>query len=192
MNSLYLKTEHQNARGESSWSFKESVGIRLWRIVWLLLARWTPKKLNPWRLFLLRVFGAEIKGKSFVFSSAEVFVPWNLTLYPKVCLGPRCQIYSLGKVVLHDRVVVSQEAVLCGGTHDLQSPRLPLMVGDIEVFEDVFIGMRAFLLPGVNVGSEAVVGAMAVVSDDVPPHTVVAGNPARKIHERFIQCESVC
>ncbi len=50
---------------------------------------------------------------------------------------------------------------------------------------DVWIGNRAIILQGVTVGNGAVVGAGSVVTKDVPPYTVVAGNPAREIKKRF-------
>ncbi len=56
--------------------------------------------------------------------------------------------------------------------------------GDLVVGSDVWIGYRATLLAGVTVGHGAVVGAMSVVTADVPPYAIVAGNPARVIRHR--------
>lgn len=56
--------------------------------------------------------------------------------------------------------------------------------GDLVVGNDVWIGYRATLLAGVTVGHGAVVGAMSVVTADVPPYAIVAGNPARVIRHR--------
>ena len=53
----------------------------------------------------------------------------------------------------------------------------------IEIGDDVFIGMNSLLLKGVTVGDGSVVGAGSVVSRDVPPHTIVAGNPATVVKE---------
>jgi len=57
--------------------------------------------------------------------------------------------------------------------------------GDITVGNDVWIGADALILSGVTVGNGAVVGARAVVTKDVRPYAVVAGNPAREIRRRF-------
>lgn len=54
-------------------------------------------------------------------------------------------------------------------------------VGPIIIHDDVFIGRGATILPGVKIGPRALVGAGAVVSRDVPPNSVVAGNPAKFI-----------
>lgn len=56
---------------------------------------------------------------------------------------------------------------------------------DIVLGHDVWIGYEAMILPGVKVGTGAIVGARAVVAKDVPPYSVVVGNPARVAKRRF-------
>jgi maltose O-acetyltransferase len=60
-----------------------------------------------------------------------------------------------------------------------ETPSRPPTIGD-----DVWIGTRAIILPGVTIGDGVVVGAGSVVTRDVPPYAVVAGNPARVVGER--------
>lgn len=55
----------------------------------------------------------------------------------------------------------------------------------ITLCDDVWIGYKATILPGVKINQGAVVGACAVVTKDVPPYAIVAGNPARIIKYRF-------
>ncbi len=55
----------------------------------------------------------------------------------------------------------------------------------VLIGHDVWIGRSAIVLPGVTVGDGAVVGAGAVVTKDVPPYAIVAGNPAQLIRYRF-------
>jgi acetyltransferase-like isoleucine patch superfamily enzyme len=55
----------------------------------------------------------------------------------------------------------------------------------ITIGNDVWIGRRALVLPGVTIGHGAVVGAQATVTKDVPPYAIVAGTPARIIRWRF-------
>lgn len=79
--------------------------------------------------------------------------------------------------------------MLCGGTHDFTTRRLPLVTGTIEIGADAFIGARAIILPGVKVGEGAVVGAGSVVRKDVEPWKIVAGNHAVVIGERRLENE---
>ncbi|WP_421868358.1 CatB-related O-acetyltransferase [Pararhizobium sp.] len=57
--------------------------------------------------------------------------------------------------------------------------------GDTTVGNDVWIGTKATILPGVTIGDGAIIGAHAVVASDVPPYSVVAGNPGRVMKQRF-------
>lgn len=57
--------------------------------------------------------------------------------------------------------------------------------GDTLVGNDVWIGMEAVMMPGISIGDGAIVGAKSVVTHDVPPYAIVAGNPARVVKMRF-------
>jgi virginiamycin A acetyltransferase len=57
--------------------------------------------------------------------------------------------------------------------------------GDTVIGPDVWIGTEAALMPGVSIGAGAIVSARAVVTRDVPPFAIVAGNPARVVRHRF-------
>ena len=140
--------------------------------------------MNPWRLFILKIFGATISGVPFVQSSVKIQIPWHLTMRHRSCLGDRSNAYSLGKIVILEGATVAQEAYLCTGTHDFKDPSLQLITKPITIGKNSFIGARAMVLPGVRIGNQAIVGAMSVVSKDVPDHQIVAGNPAKNIGER--------
>lgn len=57
--------------------------------------------------------------------------------------------------------------------------------GDTVIGNDVWIGMETIILPGIRIGDGAVVAAKSVVTHDVPPYAVVAGNPAKSVKTRF-------
>lgn len=170
----------RQAPGRSTpWTVSRRLAMLAWDFAWPLLCRWTPKPLNPWRLLVLRIFGATIHGTPFVHQRARIQMPWNVELHDLSCVGDRANLYSLDRITLHAGALVAQEAYLCTGTHDLQDSEWPLLTAPIVVSERAFIGARAFVLPGVTVGARAVVGAMSVVTRDVAPESTVRGNPAR-------------
>jgi len=61
----------------------------------------------------------------------------------------------------------------------------PHTKGDIVIGNDVWIGVNAVILSGVTIGDGAVIGAASVVTRDIPPYTIAAGNPAKPIRKRF-------
>jgi acetyltransferase-like isoleucine patch superfamily enzyme len=63
---------------------------------------------------------------------------------------------------------------------------------EIEIGNDVWIGYRAMIVPGVKVGDGAVIGMGSVVTKDVGSYEIWAGNPARKIRDRFSEEEKSC
>jgi acetyltransferase-like isoleucine patch superfamily enzyme len=83
-----------------------------------------------------------------------------------------------------DDVSIGPEATILTLGHDPQSPDFEDKGGDVLIGNRVWIAYRALILPGITIGEGAVVAAGAVVTKDVPPFTIVAGNPAKKIGER--------
>ena len=63
----------------------------------------------------------------------------------------------------------------------------PSSKGDIVIGNDVWIGYQSCILSGVTIGNGAIIGAKSVVTKDVPPYAIVAGNPAKFIRYRFPQ-----
>jgi maltose O-acetyltransferase len=81
-------------------------------------------------------------------------------------------------------VSIGPEATILTLGHDPQSPDFANRGGDVNIGDRAWIGYRAIILPGVNIGEGAVVGAGSVVSRSVDPYCIVAGNPAKVIGER--------
>lgn len=176
---------------------KVSLGCKIkrtvWNIVCLILFRpFGTKLFNPWRLFLLKLFGADIKWNSGVYSSVKIWAPWNLKMGHNAWLGPNVVCYNQAPVILEDDVTVSQYCYLCTAGHDISttnSKDYGLVIAPIILGKSSWIGTKAFVSMGVTIGEGAVVGATASVYKDVEPWTVVGGNPAKFIKKRVIRQE---
>ncbi len=178
---MIAKVYSQKTRADSPRSTKERIGMMLWEYTWALLCSWTPKPANPWRLFWLNVFGAKLYGQPFVHQRARIFIPWNLILHDRACLGDRANVYSQGLIEIHEFAVVSQEAYICTGTHAFDQAAMNLITAPVSIGAHAFIGARAFIMPGVSIGEQAIVGSCSVVTRNVAPWKIVAGNPSREI-----------
>lgn len=112
--------------------------------------------------------GLTIGDNSSLGIDSEAFGP--ISIGRDVMMGPECVIITRNHA--HSRTDVS---MIRQGYEDYR----PVTIGD-----DVWIGRRVIILPGVSIGDGAIVSAGAVVTKDVQPYTVVGGVPARKIKER--------
>ena len=89
----------------------------------------------------------------------------------------------LGGEHRYDWVTTYPFNVLCEGAHSFKGH--PKSKGPVTIGNDVWIGHGVTILSGVTIADGAVVGAGSVVADNVPPYSIVAGNPARLIKYRF-------
>ncbi len=177
-------------RSVRKYSRKEIIGRLLWTIVYPLF-RYSPRPMFGWRRLLLRIFGARIGSKVNVYNSATIYMPWNLEIGDWSSIGEYTFIYNLGKVVIGRYCTVSHRAHLCAGSHDYADPSMPLLKPPITVGDQAWVCADAYIGPGVTIGEGAVVGARAVVVKDVPPWTIVAGNPAKEVKSRTIKNKGV-
>lgn len=94
--------------------------------------------------------------------------------------------YLDGRVPLTigNNVNISHYTLIQTLTHDPQNPDFVCLCKPVVIEDHVWIGARAIISPGVRIGEGAVIGAGSVVTRDVEPYTIVAGNPARFIKER--------
>jgi acetyltransferase-like isoleucine patch superfamily enzyme len=103
-------------------------------------------------------------------------------------IGEYTVIRGQGGVIIGDRVYTSPLVQILAVNHVFGDPVRPFVeqgitAEGIAIEDDVWIGAGAIVTDGVRVGQGAVIAAGAVVTQDVPPHTVAAGVPARVIRE---------
>jgi len=167
-------------------SMANKVGRVLWAVVWTLLFRPSPRICFGWRRVLLRLFGARIGRNARISPSVRVWAPWNLTVGDEASISHGVDCYCVDRITIGDHATVSQYAFLCTASHDVQDPHMRLIHAPIGVGDQAWVCAGAFIAPGIEVGSGAVVGARSVVTRNVEPWTIVAGNPARFIKQRVL------
>ncbi len=167
-------------------SFQNKAARALWGVVNLLFFRPSPKPLHGWRRFMLRCFGAKVGKGAIVYSSTRIWAPWNLELGDYSCLSHDVDCYCVTKIRLGAHATVSQGSFLCTASHDIGDEHMRLIVAPITVESQAWVCARAFVHPGMTIGEGAVVGACAVVTQNVEPWTVVAGHPAKFVKNRVV------
>jgi maltose O-acetyltransferase len=111
-----------------------------------------------------------------------IYHPEGLKLGDQIDIGEYTHIRASGGVTIGNRVLIAAGAVITSRQHPVALPRFGLTDdAPVVIEEDVWIGARAVILPGVTVGRGAIVGAGAVVTQAVAPFTIVGGVPARQI-----------
>ncbi len=130
----------------------------------------------------LKSFGADC---SFNFP-VRIEGPEYVTLGKRVSLSPFVHIWGHGGVAIGDNTMIASHAVITSITHSKDSLLyneenicLPIKIG-----KNVWIGSHAVILPGLEIGDDAIIGAGAVVTHNVAPKTTVIGIPARAMANR--------
>jgi len=165
-------------------TFKNKLGRALWTLVWMMFFRTSPRFMFFWRRFLLRCFGARMAAGTIVYPSTRIWAPWHLEMEVESCLSFGVECYSVDRIRLGHRAVVSQYAFLCGASHDYNDPAMPTIAGPIILGDFAWVCAGAFVGPGVTLGDGVVAGARAVVLRDVAAWNIVAGNPAIVVKTR--------
>jgi putative colanic acid biosynthesis acetyltransferase WcaF len=173
--------------GGASFSLGNRMLRVIWGLTWLVLCRFTPPALHPWRRLVLRLFGARVGTGARVHASVRIWLPANLELGEQALIGPGVTIYNQGRIAIGARSVVSQRAHLCASTHDISDPHFQLVLRPITVGEGCWIAAEAFVGPGVTVGDGAVIGARAALFESAAENGVYSGNPARLIKQRELR-----
>ena len=103
----------------------------------------------------------------------------------EVSFGPGCHIYEpRAGLSIGDHCMIGGGVLICGVNHGHARREVPMRqqaadAAPIVIGDDVWVGMGAIILPGVNIGAGAIVAAGAVVAADVAAGSVVSGVPAR-------------
>jgi acetyltransferase-like isoleucine patch superfamily enzyme len=139
--------------------------------------------------YLRLIFGAKVGKRIVFYPGLWIFTGRNLVLGNDVDLAKGVMITTDGGIVIGDRTLIGYETCIFSSNHSIP-PKGENIFGaghvkkPVEIGNDVWIGARSIILPGVTIGNGAVVAAGSVVTKDVQENTIVAGVPAKVIRKR--------
>lgn len=144
----------------------------------------------PVRTAWLRLLGAKI-GRRSILHDVRFFNLYRrglggLHIGDDCFVGDECLLDLADEIRLEDHVTLAERVLVLTHTnvgyrdHPLQ-PHFPPMAAPVTIRRGSFVGAAVTILPGLTIGPEAFVAAGSVVTADVPPRTVVAGVPARRL-----------
>jgi putative colanic acid biosynthesis acetyltransferase WcaF len=147
----------------------------VWQALWHVTSHlifqkwWFPSRFRP---ALLRAFGATIGDNVVIRQDVRIHWPWRLVIGGPAWIGHGAWILNLAEVVIEPNVCLSQEALLCTGSHDRKDVAFEHANAPIHVERGAWVCARATLLPGATVGDHAIVPAGSVVRGHVAPFSI--------------------
>lgn len=134
--------------------------------------------------FYRHIMAFDIAERSFVFMGARFDCRGGFSLGHHSVINENCRLDNRGSLRIGSNVSISSEVCILTADHDPQSESFAGRNRPVEIDDYVFIGTRALILPGCKIGRGAVVAAGSVVTKEVEPFVIVAGNPARPVGQR--------
>jgi putative colanic acid biosynthesis acetyltransferase WcaF len=160
------------------------------RVLWFILSAifFTSRfPVNPFKIFLLRLFGARIGRGVVIKPSVNIKSPWSLEIGDFTWIGESVWIDNLVQVRIGSHACISQGALLLTGNHNYKKSSFDLMAGEIIVADGAWVGAKAVVCSGVTCASHSILTAGSIAVSDLEPYGIYQGNPAVKIRDRVIE-----
>ncbi|WP_302055124.1 acyltransferase [Burkholderia multivorans] len=157
-------------------------GSRRWWVVW------AKRALMLRRLVRLALIQTRLRAKGVKIGELSVLYRFRIQGSPaRISIGSHSFVSEDVTMAAHDRITIGSRVVINDGvniltaSHALGDPHWRMYSREVRIDDYAWIATNATILPGVHIGTGAVVGAGAVVRSDVAPYAVVVGNPATPV-----------
>lgn len=137
------------------------------------------------RKFQLLMKGAKISNTAEIGKAKILGKAKNLIIGEHTLVG-RVELALHDKITIGDFVCINDGVIILSASHDVADPSWKHIKKPINIADYVWISTNAIILPGVNIGRGAVIGAGAVVTKNVEAYAIVVGNPAKAITKKRI------
>lgn len=139
------------------------------------------------RRFFYRLRGIKIGKGSTLHMGARFYKPSNIRIGEDSIIGEGAVLDGRDKLTIGNHVDIASDVMIYNAEHDVKDPSFRAIHAPVVIHDYVFIGPRAIILPGVTIKEGAVIGAGAVVTEDVEEGSIVGGVPAKQIGTREVK-----
>lgn len=141
------------------------------------------------RSWFLRRHASGVHPTAHVAERVHIIEPRSLVLGHRASVSPGAILDCRGGLTIGSYTMVGIQAIILTSNHGIENAGVPmrdqpLVLEQVDIGDDVWLGARSIVLPGVTIGPGAIVAAGAVVTHSVPPLQIVGGVPARQIGTR--------
>lgn len=189
MKELWFKRDYTTQR----LTVCDKIKFQLWRCVDALFFKTSLKVLSCWRVFLLRLFGAEIGKGCYISPKCTIYMPWKVKIGNYVSVDDYVFIKPGVGVRIDDYVSISVFVHIVTDGHDVRSRNFAYISDAVHIGNGAFIGADSYIGKGVSIGQMAVIGARSFVLKDIPENSIAFGSPCvvkserlpREVYEKY-------
>ena len=138
------------------------------------------------KVFLLKLFGANIGTGVVIKPCVNIKFPWKLSIGNHSWIGEEVWIDNLSEVLIGNNVTVSQGVLILTGGHDHSKETFDFISLPVALEDGVWIGARAVVYGGVTCYTHSILGISAVAENNLNPYTIYKGNPAVPVLKRSV------
>lgn len=161
--------------------YKISLSNKIRRFIWGFIQssffRFSPRQAHFFRVFLLKMFGANIGVGVHIYPKSKIWAPWNLVMQRNSSIDDYVDCYNVAPVRIGISSAISRYVFLCTATHDYSKKNRPLLISPIKIGSKVWIAADVFVGPGVTINDNSVILARVSISKDVPKSVVIRQKP---------------
>jgi putative colanic acid biosynthesis acetyltransferase WcaF len=162
------------------------IKIILWTLTSALLFRTPLPVPSAVKVAILKFFGAQIGDGVVVKPNVNIKYPWKLNIGEFTWIGEGVWIDNLDVVNIGDNCCLSQGCYLLTGNHNFTSTSFDLMISEINIENEAWVGAKSIVCPGVTLQRASILTVGSIATKNLDELGIYQGNPAIKIKKRVI------